>query len=121
LGGGVFGLPSLSFGDAEQQQNGPWWYVGVGGCHAFPHIRPVLGSVRGLDAGGLKELPNEFGAFGAVVVESFVRPFAGDQDPAPGDAQVFDLVGLALAASRDQGVPGALGLDAVEQPHRAAR
>jgi hypothetical protein len=36
-----------------------------------------LEAVGGLDADGLEELSNEFAAFGAVVVESFVRPFAG--------------------------------------------
>ena len=68
-----------------------------------------------------EELPNEFAAFGAVVIEGLVGPFAGDQDAASGDAQVFGLVGFALAASGCHGVPGAVGLDAVEQPHRAPR
>jgi hypothetical protein len=74
-----------------------------------------------LDARLLKELPNEFAAFGAVVVEGFVGPFAGDQDAASGDAEVFGLVGFALAASRGHGVSGAFGLDAVEQPDGATR
>jgi hypothetical protein len=56
-----------------------------------------LEAAGGLDAGGLEELPNEFAAFGAVVVEGFVGPFA--QDAAPSDAEVFRSVGLALAAS----------------------
>jgi hypothetical protein len=52
-----------------------------------------LEAVGGLDADGLEELSNEFAAFGAVVVESFVGPFAGDQDAAPSDAEVFRSVG----------------------------
>lgn len=67
--GGVFCVPSLSFGDGTQEQHGPGWDVGVGGCGAFPPVGPVLGAVCGLDAGLLEELPNEFAAFGAVVVE----------------------------------------------------
>jgi hypothetical protein len=31
--------------------------------------------VGGVDTCGLEELPNEFAAFGAVVVEGFIRPF----------------------------------------------
>ena len=121
LGGGVFGFPSLSFGDGVQEQHGSGWDVGVGGCGAFPLVGPVLGAVGGLDAGGFEELPNEFAAFGAVVIQGLVRPFAGDQDAASGDAEVFGLVGLAFAASGCHGVAGALGLDAVEQPERTAR
>jgi hypothetical protein len=75
----------------------------------------------GLDAGGLEELPNEFAAFGAMIIERFVGPFARDQDAAPGDAEVVGLVGFALAASRRHGVSGASGLDAVEQPDGATR
>jgi hypothetical protein len=72
-----------------------------------------------LNAGGVEELPNEFAAFGAVVVEGFVGPFTGDQDAASGDTEVLGLVGFALAATRGHGVSGALGLDAVEQPDGA--
>jgi hypothetical protein len=70
LGGGVFGFPSLSFGDGLQQQDGTGWDVGVGGCCAFPPVRPVFEAVAGLDARLLKELPNELAAFGAMVIES---------------------------------------------------
>jgi hypothetical protein len=73
LGGGVFGFPSLSFGDGVQEQDGSGWYVGVGGCGAFPQVGPVVGGVGGVDAGGGKELPNEFAAFDAVVVEGVER------------------------------------------------
>jgi hypothetical protein len=56
-----------------QEQHGPWWDVGVGGCGAFPPVRAVFGAVGGLDAGLLEELPNEFAAFGAVVVQGVER------------------------------------------------
>jgi hypothetical protein len=58
-------------------------------------------------------------AFGAVVVQSLVGPLPRDENAAPGDAEVFGLVSLALTAPGDHGVPGAVGLDAVEHPHRA--
>jgi hypothetical protein len=77
--------------------------------------------VSGLGTGSVEELPNEFAAFSPVILQRFVGPFAGDEDAAAGDAEVFGLVGLALAPSRDHGVPGAVGLDAVEKPHRAPR
>ena len=121
MGGGVFGFPSLPFGDCLEEQDGSRWDVGVGGCGAFPLVGAVLETVGGVDAGGFEELPNEFGPFCAVIVEGLIGPLAGDQDAASGDAQVFGLVGFALAASRRHGVAGAFGLDSVEQPHRTAR
>jgi hypothetical protein len=69
LGGGVFDVPSLSFGDGADEQYGPGWDVGVVGCGAFPLIRAVLRAVGGLNTGGLEELPYEFAAFGAVIIE----------------------------------------------------
>ena len=72
LRGGVLGLPSLSFRDRVQQQHRLGWHVGICRSGAFPHVRPVLGTVRGLDTGLLQQLPNERGAFGAVVVEGLV-------------------------------------------------
>lgn len=113
-------MPSLSFSDGLQEENWSGWYVWVGGRRAFPLVWPVLGTVGGLDASILEELPNEGAAFGAVIIECFVRPFAGDQDTSSGDAQVFGLVCFAFAASGCHGVAGALGLDAVEQPEGAA-
>jgi hypothetical protein len=74
-----------------------------------------------LDTGLFEELPNKRGAFGAVVIEGLVGPFTGDEDAAAGDAQVFGLVGFALAVPGGHGVAGAVGLDAVEQPHRTPR
>jgi hypothetical protein len=66
-----------------------------------------------LDSGGFEELPNEFPTFGAVVAKGLVGPLPGDQDAAAGDAEVFVLVGFALASARGCGVSGAVGLDAV--------
>ena len=75
----------------------------------------------GLDAGLLEQLPNKFAAFDAVIVQAFVGPLARDEHAAPGDAQVFESVGFALAAPRRQGVPGTFGLDPIQQPHRTPR
>jgi hypothetical protein len=76
--------------------------------------------VGGVDASILEELPYECAAFGAVIIQRLVGPFAGDQDAASGDAQVLGLVCFAFAVSGCDGVAGALGLDAVEQPEGAA-
>jgi hypothetical protein len=56
--------------------------------------------VGGVDAGLVEELPNEFAAFGAVVIQGLVRPLPGDQDTAPSNAQVLGFVGFAFAASQ---------------------
>jgi hypothetical protein len=118
LCGGVFDFPSLSFGDGVQEQDWPGWDVRIGGCRAFPLVGPVLGAVTGLDADRFEQLPNEFPAFGAMVLEGLVRPFPGDEHAASGDTQVFEFVGVAFASSGCHGVPGAFGLDAVEKPYR---
>jgi hypothetical protein len=73
-----------------------------------------------LDAGLFEELAYECAAFGAVIIQRLVRPFTGHQDTPSGDAQVLGLVCFAFAASGCDGVAGALGLDAVEQPEGAA-
>jgi hypothetical protein len=69
LGGGVFGVPSLSFGDGLQEENWSGWYVWIGGRGAFPLVWPVLGAVGGVDASILEELPYECAAFGAVIIQ----------------------------------------------------
>jgi hypothetical protein len=120
LGGGVFGFPSLSFGDGKQEEHRSGWDVGVGWGGAFPPVRSVVGAVGGVNTGGFEELPYECAAFGAVIIEGLVGPFVGDQDTASGDAQVLGLVCFAFAVSGCDGVAGALGLDAVEQPEGAA-
>jgi hypothetical protein len=119
LRGGIFGFPPLSFGDGLQHQHGPWWHVGVGGCGAFPSVWSVLGAIRWLDTGSFEKLPNKRAALGPVIIQRLIRPLSRHQDPSPGNAQVLGLVGLALAPSGGHGVSGAVGLDSVEQPHRA--
>jgi len=104
-----------------QQQHRPCWDVGVGGSGAFPQVRPVLGTMGGLDPGPLEKLPNKFATLSSVVLQGLVRPFPGHEDTAPGDAEVFGLVCLAFAPPRGHGVSGAVGLDSVEQPHRTPR
>ena len=73
LRGGVFGFPSLSFGDGLHEQDGSRRYVWVGGCGAFPQVWPVVGAVGGVDAGLLQELPNKFAALCAVIIEGDER------------------------------------------------
>jgi hypothetical protein len=51
-----------------------------------------------------------------VIGEGLAGPFAGDQDAAPGVAEVLAAVGLAGAAARSQAFARVLGLDAVAQP-----
>jgi hypothetical protein len=69
LSGGVFGFPPLSFSDGVQQQHRSGWDVGVGWGGTFPPVRSVVGAVGGVNTGGLEELPYEFAAFGAVIIE----------------------------------------------------
>jgi hypothetical protein len=121
LGGGVFGFPSLSFRHGFQEQQGPGRDVGVGGCRAFPQVRPVLEAVGGLDPRLLEQLPNKFAAFGSVVIQAFVGPLARDQHAAPSNTQMLEAVSFALAAPGRQGVPSTLGLDPIQQPHRTPR
>ena len=69
MGGGVFGFPSLSFGDGVEEQDRSRWHVGVSRGGAFPEEGPVLNTMGRLDAGGVEELPNEFGAVDSVVLQ----------------------------------------------------
>ena len=73
MGGGVFGFPSLSFGDGVQQQDRSGWHVAISGCGAFPPVGPVLGAVAWLNACGFEELPNECAALGTVIIEGAER------------------------------------------------
>jgi len=57
----------------------------------------------------------------AVVGQGLARPFAGNQHPAPGVAEVIAAVRFPLAGTGDQAAPGVSGLDAVAQPVRAGR
>jgi hypothetical protein len=89
--------------------------VRVAGPDRFPCVPGRAGCRKSEHAGepGL--------AVGAVVGQGLAAPLGGDQDAAPGAAEVFAAVGLALAAARDQARPGVLGLDAVAEPVRARR
>jgi hypothetical protein len=89
--------------------------VGVAGGDGCPGVTRGVG-VRDAEGGEEPLL-----AVGAVVGEGLAGPFAGDQDAAPGVAEVFAAMSLAPAVPRPQAWPGILGLDAVAQPVRAAR
>jgi hypothetical protein len=117
LGGGVFGFPSWSFGDGVEKQHGPGWHVGIIGCWSFPAVWPILHTVAGLDAGLFEKLPNKFTAFGSVIVEGLVRPFAGDQNAPSGNTQVLEFVSVSFAPAGSHGVAGAFGLDSVQKPY----
>jgi hypothetical protein len=97
--GGVFGFPSLSFGDGLQEQYGPGWDVGVGGCRSFPLVGPVLGTVGGLDAGLLEQLPNKFAAFGAVVVEALLDHLRETSTRRPAMPRCSRVGGLCLCSA----------------------
>jgi hypothetical protein len=51
-----------------------------------------------LDTGPFEQLPNKFAALHTVIIEGFVGPFTGDQDPAPSDAE--GAVALAEGKTR---------------------
>ena len=89
--------------------------VRVGGRDGFPGV-PGRVSCRNTE-GRQQPVP----AVGAVVGEGLSGPLAGDQDAAPGVAEVVGVVGLAFAPAGGQAGPGVLGLDAVPEPVRAPR
>ena len=89
--------------------------VGVAGCDGFPGVAGRVGG--GLAEGGQEPVL----AVGPVVGERLAGPFAGDQDPAAGVAEVFAAVGFAFARAGGQAGPGVLGLDAVAEPVGAPR
>ena len=107
------GLPLDAVGDDVQQPLAGGHVVRVAGFDRFPGVAAGVGCRKSEHAGqpGL--------AVGAVVGQGLAGPFAGDQDAAPGVAEVFAAVGLALAAAWPQARPGVLGLDAVAEPVRA--
>ena len=72
--------------------------------------------MSGLDAGGLEQLPNKFAPLGPVIGEALVGPFAGDQDSASGDAEVFGAMCFALAASRCLPPTTQMGSQGLVQP-----
>src|SRR5262249_48674934 len=107
--------PTEPVGDGMQEPPGGRQVVLVPRPDLLP---PVGGGVgwRKTEYLGQPSLP-----VAAVVGESLARPFAGDQHPAPGVAEVVAAVCLALARSGDQAGPGVLGLDAIPQPVRTRR
>ena len=108
-------MPALPVGDDVQQPLCGWHVVGVAGGDGLPLVAVRVGAG---DAEGLQEpVP----AVGAVVGQRLARPFAGDQDAAPGVAEVLAAVGFAGAPARAHALAGVLGLDAVAQPVRAGR
>src|SRR6266568_3787521 len=78
--------------------------VGVGGFDRFPGVGARVGCRKSERAGE----PGP--AVGAVVGDGLAGPLAGDQDPAPGVAEVLAAVGFALATAWPQARPGVLGL-----------
>ncbi len=108
-------MPVLAVGDDVQEAPGVFHVVGVAGCDGFPGVASWVN-------GCLTEGGQEPGfAVGAVVGEGFARPFAGDEHPASGVAEVFAAVGFAFASARGQAGPGVFGLDAVTEPVGAPR
>jgi hypothetical protein len=102
-------------GDDMQEPLAGWHVVGVAGFDGFPGVAAGVSCRK-------SEHPGEPGlAVGAVVGQGLAGPLAGDQDPAPGVAEVLPAVGFAFAAARPQVRPWVLGLDAVAEPVGADR
>jgi hypothetical protein len=82
-------------GDDVQQSLAGGHVVRIAGPDRLPAVPAGVGCRNPEHAGepGL--------AVGAVVGQRLAGPFAGDQDAAPGVAEVFAAVGLALAAAWD--------------------
>ena len=112
LGFGQGGVPLLAVGDDVQEAAGVFHVVGVAGCDRFPGVAGRVGG--GLAEGGQEPVL----AVGPVIRERLTGPFAGDQDPASGVAEVLAAMGLALARP-GSGRAGVLRLDAVAEPVRA--
>jgi hypothetical protein len=108
-------VPALAVGDDVQQPLGVGHVVGVAGGDGFPR---VAGRVSGRESEGCDQ---PVAPVGAVVGESLAGPFAGDQDAAPGVAEVFAAVSFALAVPGAQSQPRILGLNAVTEPVGARR
>src|SRR5260221_3972808 len=87
--------------------------VGVGRGDTFPGVLAgvVCRKIEGGQEPGF--------AAAAVVGEGLAGPLAGDQDAAPGVAEVLAAVGLAFAVAGPQAGPRVGWLDAVAQPVRA--
>ncbi len=105
----------MAVGDDVQEAPGLFHVVGVAGADGFPGVagRVGIGLAEGVQEPVL--------AVGAVVGQRLAGPLAGDQDSAPGIAQMFMAVGLAFAGAGDQAGAGVLGPDAVPQAVGAPR
>jgi hypothetical protein len=108
-------MPALPVGDDMKQPLGGWHVVEVAGGDGLPGVAAGVGIG---DAEGFQE---PLLAVGAMVGEGLAGPFAGDQHPAPGVAEVFAAVCLALAVPGAHSGTSVLGLDAVAQPVGACR
>lgn len=101
------GLPLDAVSDDMQQPLAGGHAVRVARLDRLPAVPARVGCQK-------SEHAREPGlAVGAMVSQRLARPLARDQDAAPGVAEVFAAVGLALAATRDQAWSGVLGSDAV--------
>jgi hypothetical protein len=114
-GQGERSVPSPAVGDDVQQALGVRHVIGVAGDDGFPGVAGRVGCWK------TERFEQPGAPVGSVVGESLAGPLAGHQDPAPGVAEVFAAMRLALAVPRAQAGPGVLGLDAVAQPVRAGR
>jgi hypothetical protein len=88
-GFGERGVPALPVGDDMQQPLDVRHVVGVPGGDGLPR---VAGGVGCREAEGGQE---PVAAIGAVVGEGLARPFARDEDPPSGVAEVLAAVGFA--------------------------
>ena len=114
-GVGERSVPFLTVGDDVQESLAVGHVVRVARLDRFPGVPAEVGCRK-------TEHPGQPGfAVGAVIGQGLAGPLAGDQDAAPGVAEVLAAVGLALAGARSQAGPGVLGLDAVAEPVRAGR
>jgi hypothetical protein len=108
-------VPVLAVGDDVEEAAAVFHVVGVAGVDGFP-------AVAGRVNGGLPEgLQEPVAPVCAVVGECLAGPFAGDQDPAPGVAEVLAAVCLTPAGAWREAEAGVFGLDAVPEPVGASR
>ncbi len=109
------GLPLDAVCDDVQEPLAVGHVVRVAGLDRFPAVPGRVGCRNPERAG------DPCPPVGAVVGQGLAGPLAGDQDTAPGVAEVLAAVGFALAGARAQARAGVFGLDAVAEPVRAGR
>ena len=108
-------MPLNAVGDDVQEPLPVGHVVWIAGRDRFPGV-PGRVCCRKPERAGQPGPP-----VGAVVGQGLAGPLAGDQDAAPGVAEVLAAVGLALAGPGPQARPGVARLDAVAEPVRACR